>query len=315
MVSVVVPSYNTARYIGEALDSIFAQTFRDFEVIVVNDESPDTSELERILQNYQDRIHYIRQQNRGPGGARNTGMRQAKGEFLAFLDSDDIWSPDFLAEQLKFLAENPSVDMVCADCVFFGNGELNGKSWRSLHPIEPPVTLEKILPTHGGAFPSFVLLRRQMFLKVGFFDEELRIFEDYHYWLRLLHCGGNMAYSQKILGKRRTHTESITHDQTAIIPQALRALEKFAALLDPSTREAFLVHKEIAHSRWRVALKEGKQKLMLQDYQAARQSFASANAAVSSMKLKLVLLGLRWFPQWTRWMVARWDRTLSKDVT
>jgi glycosyltransferase involved in cell wall biosynthesis len=100
MVSVIVPAYNTSAYIGETLESIFAQTYRDYEVIVINDGSPDTEELERVLNQFQRRIRYIRQENRGLAGARNRGISYAAGEFLAFPDRDDLWFPDFLLEQL-----------------------------------------------------------------------------------------------------------------------------------------------------------------------------------------------------------------------
>ncbi len=168
-VSVIIPAYNTAHYIEATLESVLAQTFPDYEVIVVNDGSPDTPALERVILNYESRIRYIKQENRGLAGARNTGIRLARGEFLAFLDSDDIWLPDFLAEQLKFFAQTPSLDMACTDCIYFGNTELEGRSWQSLDSIEDPVTFDKVLPTHGGAFASFSLLRRQTVLKVGFF--------------------------------------------------------------------------------------------------------------------------------------------------
>ena len=95
--------------------------------------------------------------------------------------------------------------MACADCVYFGNSELEGTSWQSLDPIGNPVTFEKILRTHGGAFASFVLLRRETVLKIGLFDEALRLLEDYHYWLKFLYRGGRMAYLHKVLGKRRMH--------------------------------------------------------------------------------------------------------------
>ena len=306
MVSVIVPTYNTSRYIAETLDSVLAQTFREYEVIVVNDGSPDTPELERVLVKYQNQIRYIKQENQGPSAARNTGIRLARGEFLAFPDSDDIWLPDFLADQLKFLEENPSLDMACADCVYFGDPDLEGKSWQSLDPIEGTVTLEKILPTHGGAFASFVLLRRETALKVGFFDEQLRLFEDYHYWLRLLYCGGKMGYLRKILGKRRLHSESLTYNQDVIIPHAIKALEKFEAILNPTGREARLVRREIAFSQSRLALKEGRRRLAAGDYQGARESFTKAQAAVDSRKVRFALLGLRWAPQWTRWAISRW---------
>src|SRR5947209_18801381 len=100
-VSVIIPAYNAAQYIGEALDSVFAQTFTDYEVIVVNDDSPDTAELERALAPYRERVVYIKQENRGPGGARNTAILKARGECVALLDSDDVWLPTFLAEQME----------------------------------------------------------------------------------------------------------------------------------------------------------------------------------------------------------------------
>src|SRR5260370_36425543 len=96
-VSVILPAYNTASLIAEALDSVFVQNYRTFEVIVINDGSPDTEALEQALTPYLERIVYVAQRNRGPPRARNTGIRRARGEFLAFLDSDDRWTPEYLA--------------------------------------------------------------------------------------------------------------------------------------------------------------------------------------------------------------------------
>ena len=312
MVSVIVPAYNTAPYIGETLESIFAQTYGDYEVIVVNDGSPDSAELERVLGPYQNRIRYIKQENRGLAGARNTGIGHARGEFLAFPDSDDLWLPDFLREMVGFFSENPTYDLACADCVYFGDTELAGRSWQALDPIPPPVTLEKILPTHGGAFASFVLLRRDMARKVGPFDEQLRLLEDYNYWLRVLYCGAKWAYVPKVLGKRRVHSESLTYHQDVVVPSAIVALEKFLTMLDPSGREAFLVGQEIARARSRLALARGRRQLANGDYQEAKQAFREASLAVPSRKLNLTLLGLRWAPQLTRWLVARWDQRSSQ---
>src|ERR1700691_5903395 len=102
-VSVIIPAYNTAQLIAACLDSIFAQTFQDFETVIVNDGSPDTPELEKVLQPYMDRqgdrIVYIKQVNKRAAGARNTAIARARGEFLAFLDSDDTWLPNHLESQ------------------------------------------------------------------------------------------------------------------------------------------------------------------------------------------------------------------------
>src|ERR1700691_4414652 len=100
-VSVIMPAYNAANLIAFALDSVLQQTFQDFEIVVVNDGSPDTVELEKVLQPFLSKIVYIKQENKRAAGARNTAIRQANGEFLAFLDSDDSWFPDHLASQMK----------------------------------------------------------------------------------------------------------------------------------------------------------------------------------------------------------------------
>jgi glycosyltransferase involved in cell wall biosynthesis len=312
MVSVIVPSYNTARYIGETLDSVFAQTYKNYEVIVVNDGSPDTSQLERVLDRYADRIRYIKQENRGPSAARNTGIKYARGEFLAFPDSDDVWLPDFLSEQRRFFDQNPAIDLACADCTFFGNTDRGGKTWQSMAPVHGPITLEAILPTHGGAFFSFLLLRKTIVSKVGFFDEELRLLEDYNYWLRLLYCGGQLAYIPKVLGRRRVHGESLTHNKDVVVPHAILALQRFLTILDPHGREALLVHREIARCRSRLAVGEGKRRLELGDYEAARHCFSEANTAVPSRELQVALLGLRWAPRVTGWIILRRSKRLRK---
>src|SRR5437660_1074209 len=111
-VSVIIPAYNTAHYIGGALASVFAQRFSNFEVIVVNDGSTDCERLELAIGSYLSRITYLKQENRGPGAARNLGIRHSHGEYLAFLDSDDSWLPEYLNEQIGFLRNESSLDMV-----------------------------------------------------------------------------------------------------------------------------------------------------------------------------------------------------------
>jgi glycosyltransferase involved in cell wall biosynthesis len=98
LVSVIIPAYNAAPYIKDALDSVFAQTYPHYQVIVVNDGSPDTPALEQVLQPYIHHVTYITQENRGLAGARNTGIRATNGSLVALLDADDIWKPDYLEE-------------------------------------------------------------------------------------------------------------------------------------------------------------------------------------------------------------------------
>ena len=118
-VSVVIPAYNAAEHIGDALKSIAAQKFREHEVIVVNDGSPDTEKFEKAMGDHLENITYIRQHNAGAGVARNTGIAAARGEIIAFLDADDVWLPEFLASQYIFLERN-WYDLVYCDALLMG---------------------------------------------------------------------------------------------------------------------------------------------------------------------------------------------------
>src|SRR5829696_552943 len=106
LVSIIIPAYNAAECIGETLDSVFAQTFTAYEIIVINDGSPDTEELERKLEGYPANLHYVRQENQGAAAARNAGLRVAAGELVAFLDADDTWLPTFLEKQVELIKRN-----------------------------------------------------------------------------------------------------------------------------------------------------------------------------------------------------------------
>src|SRR5690242_14802421 len=119
-VSVIIPAYNAAAFIGETLDSVYAQTFNNFEIIVVNDGSPDTEALEQKLSSYPAKLRYLKQANQGAAAARNTGPRAAIGEFVAFLDADDTWLPQFLEKQVALL-DNAPADVVWADSLIRGN--------------------------------------------------------------------------------------------------------------------------------------------------------------------------------------------------
>src|SRR6185295_3370263 len=127
-ISVVIPAYNVAPFINETLESVFAQTFTDYEVIVVNDGSPDTDDFEAVIKPHLGRIRYLRQENRGASVARNTGLQSARGEFVAFLDADDLWLPNYLEEQMKFISER-GCDLACADATFFGDAAVESRTY------------------------------------------------------------------------------------------------------------------------------------------------------------------------------------------
>jgi glycosyltransferase involved in cell wall biosynthesis len=181
-VSVIVPCYNHARFVPDAIDSILAQTYTDWEAIIVDDGSTD--DTRQVSAQFTDpRIHYVYQENEGLSAARNTGIRLAQGELLAFLDADDEWEPEFLMRCRAALIRNPAlafvytrtyyVDQQGARLPGLGGQALSGASFR-----------ERI--HEGGFFPVHaVLLRRQHLESVGDFDVDLTSVEDWDLWLRI----------------------------------------------------------------------------------------------------------------------------------
>ena len=127
LVSVIIPAYQAAEHVREALDSVFAQTYTNFEVVLVNDGSPDTEALEQAIRSYGERLTYIRQENRGPSGARNTAIRTARGKYIACLDSDDIYLPEHLARLVPLLEEG-ALDLVYCDSYFVRDEVRVGRS-------------------------------------------------------------------------------------------------------------------------------------------------------------------------------------------
>jgi len=181
-VSVVIPSYNCARFLRETLESVFAQTCPDVEIIVVDDGSTDGSK--ELLERFADRVRVIHQENQGVSAARNRGIRESRGEFVAFLDADDLWHPEKLEQQLRLFA-NPAVGLV--HCAVEYMDEQNrplgtnftGRRGRVLKAI---ALLQGTVVLAGG---STAVVRREAFDKVGFFDREMSTAADWDMWRRI----------------------------------------------------------------------------------------------------------------------------------
>ncbi len=180
-VSVVIPSFNCGRFIREAVDSALAQTVPPLEVIVVDDGSTDNTSEVMACYATKPQVCYLHQKNAGPSRARNSGIRAAQGEFIAFLDADDRWKPDKLERQLdKFTDDNIGV-------VFSGSRVFDESGIRSEH-LAKESSCAEILPslvTSTTFFPSSAVVRKQCFETCGLFDESLKKVEDREMWIRL----------------------------------------------------------------------------------------------------------------------------------
>jgi glycosyltransferase involved in cell wall biosynthesis len=182
-VSIIIPAYNADRFIATTLDAVLAQTLTAFEVIVVNDGSTDRTQaiVEQYMQQ-DDRIQLINHPNQGVGPSRQRGKAVAQGDFIAFLDADDLWLPDNLATHLRHFAGNPALGISFARVEFMQcDGTLTGRySTSRLRNIEPVhLFYENLLIT-----PSNAIIRRSVFEQVGEFDCELSGAEDQEFFLR-----------------------------------------------------------------------------------------------------------------------------------
>jgi GT2 family glycosyltransferase len=309
-VSVIIPAYNTAGHIGAALHSVFAQSFTDFEVIVINDGSPDSEALELAIAPYLPRIVYLKQQNKGPSAARNFGIQRARGEFLAFLDSDDTWLPQYLAEQLKFQHTDPSVDMVYCDAVLDGGTRWAGKTFMQLFPSSGPVTFESLLVEQTQVITSGTLVRRKIVLDVGLFDEEIRCSEDHDLWLRILHSGGKIAYQRQVLLRRYERADSQGSAPGSLLAGEIQSLSKLSQNLDLTPQMRALIAERLQTIKAARAFVECNQLMQAGEFDKARESLARAYALAPTPKLGVLLLGLRIAPRLTMLIVRlrrRWQ--------
>jgi glycosyltransferase involved in cell wall biosynthesis len=310
--SVIMPSYNTASLIGEALDSVFAQSFRDFEVIVVNDGSPDTPELERVLQPYQERIVYLKQENRRACGARNNGISQAKGEFLAFLDSDDSWAPGYLQSQIEQLEADPSLDMVYCDCLIYGDGPEAGKTFMQSCPSTGRVTFESVLTEQCQIPVSGTVVRRQAVINAGLFDERLAMCDDYEMWLRLAYRGARISYHPDVLSRIRIgRASSLSSSKSKMVAAYVRILSIVKAEWNLSPEQRALLDDKLRQVEALFALELGKEFLNKGEFGEARMQLEKANAHLRRSKLKLTLFGLRFAPSLTALTVRNWEKLMG----
>ena len=294
-VSVIMPAYRSAAYIAEALDSVFAQTFKDFEVVVVNDGSPDTEELERVLAPYLGRIVYIRQENRGVSAARNAAIRAARAPLVAMLDPDDAWEPDYLEVQVGMMRADPTLDILYPNALIFGDIPQAGKTYMEVNPSEGEVTFESVL-TQRCTIVNYVIARREAIVAAGWFDETLHRSEDFDLWLRILCRGGRVGYHRRVLARYRRYAGSLSSDPVLMARDLLRVLDKAGRELELSDEQRRVLERERARFHAGLRLEEGKRAFERGDALAALEGVAEANRVLRSRKLSAVIPLLRVAP-------------------
>jgi len=242
-VSVIIPTYNYGKYIEKAIDSVLAQTYKDFEIIVVDDGSTDNTR-EIIETKYKDKVRYFYQENSGAPVARNKGIKESKGEYLVFLDADDWFMPENLEKKVAFLDNNAGYGWVYSDGYYVNKeGEIIDKASNrfsfSNRKLEGNISFELFSMGNYIAMDS-VLMRKECINEVGPFNETLPAYHDYELWLRL-----SLKFKIKILNDCLTyqvvHSGSLS-SQDCVYPRSFLMITQI---------HKSLFIKKIGRTKWR----------------------------------------------------------------
>ena len=309
LVSVVIPAYNVGNLIGQTLDSVFAQRYRNYEIVVVNDGSPDTPALEAALAPYHDRITYLQQENAGPSAARNLGVERARGELIAFLDGDDIWLPQYLSEQVARANADRGLAVIHADAEVIGDPTAAGMTLRQLNRSGGKASFATIVTERYTLTTSCTVVRREWWERVEGFDPALRRSEDFDLWLRIAHAGGRFDGTAHVLAKYRRHDQSASANEELMADAVLTVLDKCERTLPLDETDRAAVQAARKRQLAEKQFIEGKRAFLEHDYRRARRAILEANTVIGSRKLALVTLGLLVMPRVLSWLYDnRFDR-------
>ncbi len=241
LVSVIIPAYNQAQYVGKAIQSVLDQSYPHLECVVVDDGSKDHTY--KIVKQFTDkRILYIRQLNQGLSAARNTGIKISTGDYLSFLDSDDLFTPDKLSLLIEEFEKDENLALAAGSAYLIDQDGNAIKRKFTSKISEDPSQFLLGNPLHVGS----VLLKRSWQEKVGLFDPSLRSYEDWDFWIRLALIGGKMKTIQKPVSYYRFHNEQMTRNREQMTHASFSVLEKVFSNADLSS--AWVSKKDHAYS-------------------------------------------------------------------
>ena len=291
-VSVIIPVYNGEKYIEEALESVFAQTFQDFEVIVINDGSTDGTE--QRLEKSRGRIIYITQPNMGQSASRRKGLAAANAPLIAFLDSDDLWLPKKLEQQVEFAQAHPEYGIVSTDVLSFNETGVVSPTLRKTYSISNGFVVEKLL--FGNWIPpSAAMVRRECFDMVRNFDlPPPEHGEDWLMWMQIA-AHYPVYFIDEVLVKKRVHAESVSsRDSERSMEHFFRNLEIMRDHIPQLGARPELIDE----CAFRICLKHGLADLQALDLQSARNNVRRAISHKPYSLKAWALLAIAHAPVW-----------------
>ena len=287
-VSVIVPLYNAREVIRETLDSIRSQTWTEYEIVVVDDGSTDGSG--EIVQKFDGSLRYIRQENAGVAAARNRGIRESSGKYVALLDHDDLWHPTKLEKQVRLLEERPEVGMVITDVAHI---DCDGRPMRIIGAGYNPEELFARLFVRGYVpTPSAAMIRRSVLGAVGGFDESFRSagLDDHELWTRIAaYCEiANVSEPLTYHRNRTIQPEAVAMEHRAVLIPKL--LARFG---DDETKRRYLLQEQALYlaDKGKLLVKRGqKQQGRASLYEGLKLSLGGARSARAASRCLFRLL-------------------------
>ncbi len=258
MISVIIPTYNRDATIQRAIDSVLGQSFNDFELIVIDDGSTDKTQ--KILKSYNHHIVAVRQENKGVSSARNRGIKIAKGEWIALLDSDDAWKKNKLQKQMDFIDADKKIKICQTDEVWIRDGKQVNPGHK--HKKVSGWIFESCLPLCLVS-PSAVMIKQEVFEKIGPFDENMPACEDYDLWLRCALYYPIYLLEDKLTIKYGGHEDQLSKTVWGLDQYRIYALEKILKDKKISAEQKKSVLKELLYKTdvfMKGCKKRGKQK-------------------------------------------------------
>ena len=234
--SIILPCYNGSRWIHRSIESILAQTYRNFELIIVDDGSIDNSKEKINLYLSDPRVHYIYQRNSGFSAALNRGLKESKGEVIGFIGQDDLWAPKKLEIQSTYLNSHQNVGVLYSNYYLMNSEEQIISIMKAKAPASSRIQNVKNLFLNNFIGFETVLVKRECFEKVGYFDESMSGFSDYDLWLRI--AGQfDIGYVDKTLVKKRSHNLQLSIDSRELMLRDEFLITKKALAMHPYLAE------------------------------------------------------------------------------
>lgn len=271
-VTVVIPAYRVGAMLRDAIDSVLAQDRTDWEIVVIDDGDRDAAA--HVAPYLADpRIRFLETDNGGPSTARNRAMATATTPYVALLDGDDVYEPDFLSSMIAAIEASPKIGFVTCDAIFFGADRI-GERFSAYCPQELPATLERVLRRQFNVCVPTVI-RREAIMGIGGFDTGIISSEDFDGWIRLLEAGWELAYVPRPLARYRRRANQASRNSGGMLRTALtvtrRAGERLAGRPEAKAAEEMCDHieRQIVIDDAFAQLEQGRVKAALEGFDRA----------------------------------------------